>query len=58
MTLSAITAWGFAFSPTTTLAQQKSLKEQIVGSWTLVQAVDTHADGTKTNPWGSNPTGT
>src|SRR3954467_9400716 len=56
LSLSIITALGFAL-PGSGFAQQKSLKDQIVGSWTLVQAVDTHADGTKTNPWGANPKG-
>ena len=56
LSLSIITALGFAL-PGSGVAQQKSLKDQIVGSWTLVQAVDTQADGTKTNPWGANPKG-
>jgi hypothetical protein len=45
LSLSIITALGFAL-PSSGVAQQKSLKDQIVGSWALVQAVDTHADGT------------
>jgi hypothetical protein len=49
---------GIVMLPGAGLGQQKSLKDQIVGSWTLVQAVDTMADGTKTNPWGANPKGT
>jgi lipocalin-like protein len=57
LSLSTITALGFALVPGGVIAQQKSLKDQIVGSWTLVQAIDTHADGTKTNPWGANPKG-
>jgi len=56
LSLSIITALGFAL-PGSGVAQQKSLKDQIVGSWTLVKAVDTHADGTKTKPWGANPKG-
>ncbi len=56
LSLSITTALGFAL-PGSGFAQQKSLKDQIVGSWTLVQAVDTQADGTKTNPWGANPKG-
>jgi hypothetical protein len=47
----------FALQASTALGQQKSLKEQIIGSWTLAQAVDIHADGTKSNPWGPNPKG-
>ena len=55
--LTAIMALGLAALPGSAMSQQKSLKEQIVGSWTLVQAVDTLADGTKTNPWGAGPKG-
>jgi hypothetical protein len=57
LSLSTITALSFALLPGSTVAQQKSLKDQIVGSWTLVQATDIHADGSKTNPWGANPKG-
>ncbi len=43
----------------TALAQQKgkTLKKQIVGTWTFVSALDVKADGTKSNRWGSNPKG-
>jgi hypothetical protein len=44
--------------PIGAVAQQKSLKEQVVGTWILVEAVDVAADGSKTNPWGANPKGT
>jgi hypothetical protein len=37
--------------------QQPSLKEQLVGSWILVSAVDTLPDGSKSDPWGANPKG-
>ena len=57
LNLPFILTLGFVLLPGAALGQQKSLKEQIVGSWTLVQAVDTHADGTKTNPWGASPKG-
>jgi hypothetical protein len=36
-------------------AQQKSLKEQLVGAWTLVSASSKLPDGTPT--WGANPIG-
>lgn len=39
------------------MAQQKSLKQQIVGTWTLVSWVQTHADGSKNYRFGSNPKG-
>lgn len=47
-----------ALIPIGAVAQQKSLKEQLVGTWILVEAVDVAADGSKTNSWGANPKGT
>jgi len=43
----------------TALAQKKgkTLKEQIVGTWTFVSALDVKADGTRSDRWGSNPKG-
>ena len=58
LTLPVILTLGFVLQPGAVLGQQKSLKVQIVGSWTLVEATDIHADGTKTNPWGANAKGT
>ena len=58
LSLSVISVVGFALLPSSAVSQQKTLKEQILGAWTLVSAVDEHADGTKTNPWGANPKGT
>jgi hypothetical protein len=37
--------------------QQTSLKDQIVGAWTLVSAVDTAPDGSKNDAFGPNPKG-
>jgi len=39
------------------VAQQKSLKEQLVGTWTFVSAVNTRPDGTKFDPWGGKAAG-
>jgi Lipocalin-like domain len=47
LTLSAITALGLVMSANSAMAQTKSLKDQLVGSWTLVSA----------EPYGTNPTG-
>jgi hypothetical protein len=47
----------FALPATTALAQQQSLKDQLVGAWTLISAVDVRADGSRINPWGANPKG-
>jgi hypothetical protein len=39
------------------MAQAKTIKEQIVGSWTLVSWVQTRGDGTKNLRFGDNPRG-
>jgi hypothetical protein len=38
-------------------AQQKTLKEQLVGMWALVSAENTSAEGAKSMPFGPNPRG-
>jgi len=50
LSLSVITAFGLALLPGSALAQQKSLKEQLVGTWTLVSVVNIRPDGTKFDP--------
>jgi hypothetical protein len=45
--LSAIAALGLAILPGNALAQTKSLKDQLVGTWTFVSSVNTRADGSK-----------
>ena len=55
--LSAIAALGLASLPGGAISQQRSLKEQIVGTWTFVSALDVKPDGTKSDRWGSNPKG-
>ena len=39
------------------LAQQKSLKEQLVGTWTLVSSDQVRPDGTNLQQFGSDPKG-
>jgi hypothetical protein len=39
-------------------APPKGLKDQLVGSWTILIADDVHADGTQTPQFGPNPIGT
>jgi len=56
LSLSAIAA--LALLPNGAHAQQKSLKEQIVGAWTFVSSVNTRPDGSKYDAWGTNPKGT
>src|ERR1700724_2861747 len=55
--ISAATALGLALLGGNAVAQQKSLKEQLVGTWTFVSAVDTNKDGTKSDRWGPNAKG-
>jgi hypothetical protein len=45
--LSTITAFALAVLPTSAVSQQKSLKEQLVGVWTLVSAEMAANDGAK-----------
>src|SRR5262245_44977178 len=54
---SAMIAFGFALLPSGVAAQEKSLKEQLVGTWLIVSAVDVQKDGTKVDRWGPNPKG-
>ena len=58
LNLSAIAALGIALLPSGASAQQKSLKEQIIGTWTFVSSTNTRADGSKFDAWGANPKGT
>src|SRR5271169_3306868 len=55
--LSAIIGLGLAILPRPAVSQQKSLKEQLVGTWTIVSSVQTHKDGTKIDGNGANPKG-
>jgi hypothetical protein len=49
---------GLALLPANTIAQQKSLKEQLIGTWALVLCESVAPDGTKTPlVVGSNPAG-
>jgi hypothetical protein len=43
--------------PGNALAQQKSIKEQIVGTWSFVSAVDIMPDGRKNDRWGPDGKG-
>jgi len=40
------------------LAQQKTIKDQLVGTWALVAVTAERADGSKGEPFGPNPKGT
>ena len=56
VSLSAVTVLVLAL-PTTAVTQQKSLKEQLVGTWNLTAWERTAPDGTKVQAYGSNPKG-
>jgi hypothetical protein len=55
--LFATTALGLALLPGSTVAQQKSLKEQVTGIWTLVSSDSIAPDGSKRSLFGANPKG-
>ncbi len=56
--LLAVATFGLAALPHGAPAQTKSLKDQLVGTWTFVKSINTRADGTKYDAWGDNPKGT
>jgi len=58
LSLSAMTAFGLALLPGSAVAQQKTLKDQLVGAWTLVSNQTTAPDGTKLQSFfGTDPKG-
>ena len=57
ISLSAMTTLGLALLPGGTFAQQKSLREQLIGTWTVVSWEQTTKDGSKLQRFGTNPKG-
>ena len=58
LSLSAITAFGLALLPNSgALAQTKSIKDQLVGTWTLVSWEQMNKDGSKQQDFGTSPKG-
>ena len=59
LTMSTMTVlcFGLVPLPGNAVAQQKSLEEQLVGTWTFVSATEVQKDGTKVDRWGPNPKG-
>ena len=51
----SIAALGFTLLFGDAIAQQKSLKDQLIGTWTFVSSTGRLADGSPT--WGTSPTG-
>ena len=48
---------GLALLPGGAIAQQKSMKDQLVGTWTLLLVDNIRSDGTHVAGYGSNPEG-
>jgi hypothetical protein len=55
LSICAMTTMALAMMPGSATAQQKSLKEQLVGTWTFVSSTAKLADGSPA--WGTNPKG-
>jgi hypothetical protein len=57
MTTTALVCLAVGLSAGDALAQKKSLKEQLVGTWTLVSSDQVRPDGSKLKQFGENPKG-
>jgi hypothetical protein len=57
MTTTALVCLAVGLSAGDALAQKKSLKEQLVGTWTLVSSDQVRPDGSKLKQFGDNPKG-
>ena len=57
LSLCATIALGLALLPGSAVSQQKPLKEQLVGTWTIVSNDNVAPDGTKRQIFGANPKG-
>jgi hypothetical protein len=53
--IAAITTLAFTLPSSSALSQQKSMKEQLVGTWTFVSSTTKLPDGSPA--WGTNPKG-
>jgi hypothetical protein len=57
ISLSAMAALGLAMLPSSAIAQTKSLKDQLVGTWTIVSWNQDVAGGPQLQRYGANPKG-
>jgi hypothetical protein len=57
MTTTALLSLAVGLSTSDSLAQQRSLNEQLVGTWTLVSSHQVRLDGGKSKQFGTNPRG-
>jgi hypothetical protein len=56
--VTAITVLGSVLLPTASFAQTSTLKDRLVGAWTLVSEVDVQSDGKRIEGFGPKPLGT
>jgi len=56
LSISAMTVFGLALVPGSAVGQEKSLKDQLVGSWILV-STETMTQSGKRYPYGTDPRG-
>ena len=57
LSLSSIAALGLDMLPGNAVAQTKSLKDQLVGTWTVTSQEQVRKDGSKVERFGANPKG-
>jgi Lipocalin-like domain len=57
LSMAAIMGLALLLPQGSAVAQPKSLKDQLVGTWTLLLADDVKADGTQVGAYGPNPIG-
>jgi hypothetical protein len=57
MTTMSLVSLGLALATSDAVAQQKSIKDQLVGTWTVVSWDQVRADGSKIQRFGANPKG-
>jgi Lipocalin-like domain len=54
LSMMALLGLGIGLPASNAVAQQKSIKEQLVGTWMYVSSINTRPDGTKFDPNGGN----
>src|SRR5215469_5353931 len=57
LSLSAILTLGLVLLPSNAVSQQKSLKDQLVGTWTVTSQEQVRKDGSKVERFSANPKG-
>jgi hypothetical protein len=55
--LAIVGVFGLTLLSDNVFGQQKTLKEQLIGTWTPVSISEVYPDGKKDTPWGPNLTG-